>query len=233
MNPTVQSYVVLVDFLEAVLGTNSEIVLHDFSDPDHSVVDIRNGAVSGRSAGAPATDFALKILNDPETYADRAWTNSYRSLGPDGKPLRSASFFIREEGSIVGMLCVNTDMSTVRELEELASRISGAYGLVPSGASATNSKPSVTGSDTSPAAPIDVESLTDSTGDLIAKNVAALAAERGSTPDALTQDGRIDIIRTLNANGMFLLKGAVASVAESMGISEPSVYRYLQKVRKK
>ena len=42
----------------------------------------------------------------------------------------------------------------------------------------------------------------------------------------------MEIIRDLNNNGMFLLKGAVATVAEVMGVSEPSVYRYLQKVKK-
>ncbi len=51
MNETVRRFLPMVDFLEQILGKNSEIVLHDFSDPDHAIVDIRNGIVSGRKIG--------------------------------------------------------------------------------------------------------------------------------------------------------------------------------------
>ena len=70
MNETVRRFLPMVDFLEQILGKNSEIVLHDFSDPDHAIVDIRNGIVSGRKVGGPATDLALKIMHDPK-YRDR------------------------------------------------------------------------------------------------------------------------------------------------------------------
>ena len=66
MNETVRRFLPMVDFLEQILGKNSEIVLHDFSDPDHAIVDIRNGIVSGRKVGGPATDLALKIMHDPQ-----------------------------------------------------------------------------------------------------------------------------------------------------------------------
>ena len=33
MNETVRRFLPMVDFLEQILGKNSEIVLHDFSDP--------------------------------------------------------------------------------------------------------------------------------------------------------------------------------------------------------
>ena len=46
VNETVRRFLPMVDFLEQILGKNSEIVLHDFSDPDHAIVDIRNGIVS-------------------------------------------------------------------------------------------------------------------------------------------------------------------------------------------
>ena len=51
VNETVRRFLPMVDFLEQILGKNSEIVLHDFSDIDHAIVDIRNGIVSGRKVG--------------------------------------------------------------------------------------------------------------------------------------------------------------------------------------
>lgn len=218
MNETVRRYVPFVDFLEMVLGKNSEIVLHDFSDPDHAIVDIRNGAVSGRAVGAPATDLALKIIHDP-AYNGRSAVAGYESRGAGNKPLRSASYFIREGERIVGMICVNTDVTVVNRLNSLAKQFSSIYDAAPAPTEGEQ-------------AHLEVESLTDSTSDLVTKNIADMATARGLDPEALSQTDRVDIIRQLNANGIFLLKGAVASTAQAMGISEPSVYRYLQKVRK-
>lgn len=225
MNPTVQSYVTFVDFLEAVLGKNSEIVLHDFSDPDHSVVDIRNGDVSGRKIGSPATGLALKILNESargnDQYADQHHITEYVSHSSSMKQLRSASYLIRENGLIVGMLCVNTDVGPFNQLAAVAQQLSGFY--------TPAQRPA---SDDGDSHALEVESLTDSTQDLIVSAISRITTPRGISPDKLSQSDRVEIIRDLNNNGMFLLKGAVATVAEVMGVSEPSVYRYLQKVKK-
>ena len=180
MNETVRRFLPMVDFLEQILGKNSEIVLHDFSDPDHAIVDIRNGIVSGRQVGGPATDLALKIMHDAK-YRDLPFITGYEGRGAGGKTLESATYFIREGDEIVGMLCVNTDLSTVRSID---------------------------------------------------RSIAELLSARGLDVASLGQSDRVDVIRHLNGNGVFMLKGAVACAASALGISEPSVYRYLQKVRK-
>ena len=94
MNETVRRFLPMVDFLEQILGKNSEIVLHDFSDPDHAIVDIRNGIVSGRKVGGPATDLALKIMHDAK-YRDLPFITGYEGRGAGGKTLESATYFIR------------------------------------------------------------------------------------------------------------------------------------------
>ena len=203
MNETVRRFLPMVDFLEQILGKNSEIVLHDFSDPDHAIVDIRNGIVSGRKVGGPATDLALKIMHDAK-YRDLPFITGYEGRGAGGKTLQSATYFIRENDEIVGMLCVNTDLSTVRSINAMAQQ----------------------------PAPIEVESLSESTQELIDRSIAELLSARGLDVASLGQSDRVDVIRHLNGNGVFMLKGAVACAATALGISEPSVYRYLQKVRK-
>ena len=131
MNETVRRFLPMVDFLEQVLGKNSEIVLHDFSDPDHAIVDIRNGIVSGRKVGGPATDLALKIMHDPK-YRDLPFITGYEGRGAGGKTLESATYFIRENDEIVGMLCVNTDLSTVRSINAMAQQLMACFDAVPS-----------------------------------------------------------------------------------------------------
>ena len=205
MNETVRRFLPMVDFLEQILGKNSEIVLHDFSDPDHAIVDIRN-----------ATDLALKIMHDPK-YRDLPFITGYEGRGAGGKTLESATYFIRENDEIVGMLCVNTDLSTVRSINAMAQQLMACFDAAP-----TRTEP----------APIEVESLSESTQELIDRSIAELLSARGLDVASLGQSDRVDVIRHLNGNGVFMLKGAVACAATALGISEPSVYRYLQKVRK-
>ena len=130
VNETVRRFLPMVDFLEQILGKNSEIVLHDFSDPDHAIVDIRNGIVSGRKVGGPATDLALKIMHDAK-YRDLPFITGYEGRGVGGKTLESATFFIRENDEIVGMLCVNTDLSTVRSINAMAQQLMACFDAAP------------------------------------------------------------------------------------------------------
>ena len=149
--------------------------------------------------------------------AGDSWEVRYEGRGAGGKTLESATFFIREDDEIVGMLCVNTDLSTVRSINAMAQQLMACFDAAP-----TRTEP----------APIEVESLSESTQELIDRSIAELLSARGLDVASLGQSDRVDVIRHLNGNGVFMLKGAVACAATALGISEPSVYRYLQKVRK-
>ncbi|RKO19478.1 hypothetical protein D7Z96_20445 [Pseudarthrobacter phenanthrenivorans] len=48
----------------------------------------------------------------------------------------------------------------------------------------------------------------------------------------MTPDEKIAAVRELERAGVFLLKGAVAQVAEDLHVSEPTVYRYVKQVRR-
>ena len=174
MNETVRRFLPMVDFLEQILGKNSEIVLHDFSDPDHAIVDIRNGIVSGRKVGGPATDLALKIMHDAK-YRDLPFITGYEGRGAGGKTLESATYFIREDDEIVGMLCVNTDLSTVRSINAMAQQLMACFDAAP-----TRTEP----------APIEVESLSESTQELIDRSIAELLSARAGCSVAWSERPR-------------------------------------------
>ncbi len=150
-------------------------------------------------------------------YRDLPFITGYEGRGAGGKTLESATYFIREDDEIVGMLCVNTDLSAVRNINAMASSLWPA-----STPRQVRTEPS----------PIEVESLSESTQELIDRSISELLESRGQDVASLGQADRVDVIRHLNGNGVFMLKGAVACAAAALGISEPSVYRYLQKVRK-
>ena len=112
MNELLKPYVPLVDFLADYLGSNAEVLLHDLTNLEHSIVKIRNGHISGRKEGDPCTDFALRIVQKPPE--DKQYSTNYKSCHKDGFPMKSGTFFIRNAGNrIIGMLCINID-STLR-----------------------------------------------------------------------------------------------------------------------
>lgn len=73
-------------------------MLRDCRKPDHDIIAIANGHVSGPTIGAP----------------------------------RSSTYFIREEGKLVGQLCVNIDMTPYEQVMESLRQLSG-MGLMNNG----------------------------------------------------------------------------------------------------
>ena len=71
-------FIPFVDFLGQVLGENTEVVLHDVSCPEHSVVAIRHGFHSGRTVGSSLTDFAFRVKNNKE-YENHDYLINYRA----------------------------------------------------------------------------------------------------------------------------------------------------------
>ena len=112
LHPNLRAVMQTMDGLFAVLGSRSEVILHDFSQMEHSIVAIC-GSVTNRQIGGPPTNFLLqKLLN-------------YRTVLPDGRELRSSTVFIRDDnGGIIGSLCINQDMTDYTLARKLLAEIS-------------------------------------------------------------------------------------------------------------
>lgn len=52
-------------------------------------------------------------------------------------------------------------------------------------------------------------------------------------PDRLSQQEKIEIVRCLDQQGIFLVKGAIVEVAKSLQTTETTIYRYLNKLSNK
>ena len=108
MNELLKPYVALVDFLADYLGSNTEVLLHDLTNLEHSIVKIRNGHISGRKEGDPCTDFALRIVQKPPE--NKQYRTNYKSFHKNGAPMKSGTFFIRNANhEIIGLLCINIE----------------------------------------------------------------------------------------------------------------------------
>lgn len=214
-----ETFIPMIDFLAELLGKNSEIVLHDLTNLDSSVVAIRNNYITKREIGAPATDYVLRALkagiNDTVDY-----TIHYREVSNrEHKQLRSASYYLRKDGELFGMICVNTDEAVFKQLNQSMDAIELLLRTYKQHQPEEQS-----------AIP---ESFSRSIEEMAENTVLELSVAKGIPVDKFKQDDKFETIEVLYDSGFFLLKGAVPEIARILKISEPTVYRYLQNVKAK
>ena len=226
-NPLLQHYIKLTEFLGQALGPDYEVALHDMTDKNRSIVAIANNHISGREIGAPLTNVALKILMD-KSYETQDYRLHYCGLSAEGKTLRSSTMFIKHNGKLVGMLCINFDASRYEELSQRVMELCGGGKKrgVPSGTRliADSNDPVET-----PVRSGYPTSIAGATASIVSQVVANYPVE----VDRLTQDEKMEIMDILNRKGVFLLKGSVSHVAQTLHSSEASIYRYLGKLNNK
>ena len=209
----IKQYVPLVYFLGKVWGENCEIVLHDFRDPDASVVAIANGHLSKREVGGPMTNLLLKVLHNNE---DDDYLVNYRAIGPEGKEFRSSTFFIKNgKGKKIGALCVNVDVGKFKlAYEALGEAFGFSMGTLEE-------------------EPKDLqESLYKNTEDAVSMLMDEALKKNMLSFSSMTPDEKLAFIRSLSDSGAFIYKGSVTRVAKVLKVSEPTIYRYISKIKK-
>ncbi len=213
-----EPYLQLVNFFGEILGENVEIVLHDLTNLEESIVAITNGQISGRQLGGPVTDLVLRMMKDVE-FKDINYITNYKSESKNGKMLHSATYLIRDEQSrVFGMMCFNFDYSEHYAIQQAVEKIIPKFILNKE----TNEKQTNGIS----------EKLNDSIEHLVAGSIQEATYFNEFVPQRLVQEEKIDIVRRLHDEGIFLLKGAVLEVASQLQMSEATVYRYLSMIKR-
>lgn len=223
-NPLLQQYMKLTEFLGIALGPDYEVALHDLTNRDRSIIAIANNHISGREIGAPLTNMALGILRD-RSYEHSDYCLQYHGVSVNGKDLRSNTFFIKQDGRLIGMLCINFDDSRYRELSDRLLSLCHPdlflANVLP--------KPGVPEAAEDHPAPEKFRNSSDAvTVDAVNRELDRM----GVVAERLTPEERLKVIAALEASGTFLLKGAVKSAAISLHCSQASIYRYLSQVKK-
>lgn len=201
-------YIGLVPFLASVGGPACEIVIHDVTNPDCSLVAIGNN-VSGRQIGNPMTDFARE-LHQKGIYSDKEFLVNYKGQTKDGEFI-SSTFFIKNEGRLIGMLCVNKQLSAVQELNNAFNILMEKFMLrIPEQ------------SDVS-------ENLDSPVTSLVTARIDEVIASTGIQPARMSRTEKIKVVQSLNDEGVLMMKGAVSEIADKLSVSVPTIYRYLNK----
>lgn len=183
-------------------GPNSEAVVHDLSDPEHSIIALY-GNLTGRHIGGAITDYGLTVLATGGADGD---VLSYTSVAPDGRRLKSASILVREQqGEMFGALCINLDVDSLHRAAE-----------------------SILAFTTWPNGPTHIdEHFTDDPNEVISSLYHEEVSRVGCGNNPLNRDQRIALVRALRNRGIFSYRNAPTVVAGLLKVSRHTIYNYL------
>lgn len=191
--------------IQATFGRKSEVVLHDYRDPEQSVICVA-GEVTGRSVGGAMSQIGLSILRQGDDAKDEL---NYVTRLPDGRILKSSTLPLRTpRGHLVGALCINMDVTEVRVVGRLMSELAGDSEPRESPTTFSN----------------EIDAVVDSVLDEIEESA-------GRPLSALSRPERLDVFRTLDARGTFQVRRSASVVAARLGMSRASVYNYISRAR--
>lgn len=214
MNQYIKKFISIADFLGEVLGSNTEILLHDLTDYKKSIVHIINGHISNRKIGDPITDLVLEFMAT-ESKGDKQFISKYNSKTIEGRLLYSSTYFIRDNSNkIVGALCLNSDYYEVKKSLSFLTSLLPNY-VDDKTLSLNNIK----------------ENLNSDPQELTLNKIDAIINEFDIEPNRMTTEEKTEVIAALNDCGIFNIRGSVQEVANKLQMSEPSIYRYIKKIK--
>ncbi len=199
----------MIDGLAKMLGHRYEVILHDLSHVESSIVAIR-GNVTNRKIGGPVTNYLLQLLR---RYGDSAPDSiNYRNVTPEGRVLRSSTMFIRDEdGHIIGSLCINQDLTDFIVSSKLCQELISFQEPVKE-----DQPEELFAHDINEV----MESMVQTELELVQKPVAYMQKE-----------DKLALVGSLEEKGIFDVKGAVEYVAERLGVTNFTIYNYLKEIR--
>ena len=191
--------------IAAQFGDKCEVVIHDVSGshPEHTIVHIENGHVSGRRVVDGASKVVMEQLehqNDqPQDHL------CYLTRTPDGKILKSPSLYIRNgRGAVTAIFSINYDISNMMLMHQEL----GEFMLT---------------RDREQSEPEKIINVNDVLEDLIRQSVALV----GKPAALMNKDDKVRAIRFLSDAGAFLVTKSGDKVAKYFGISKYTLYSYI------
>lgn len=211
-NDLLQLYIDMLPFMHSVLGDNTEIVIHDLTDESSSIIAIEN-PLSHRKVGYPITDLASELVHKGKKE-DLDYIANYKGTAK-GMEFRSYTYFIKNEGHIIGLLCIN------KSTQASTAALDALINLLESNNLSDSKDNSYH------------ETLDSSVSEFVSDKISATIARSGISVDDMSIKAKQDIVLALEEEGVLNQKGAVTEVAEKLNISVPTLYRYLKNATRK
>lgn len=203
------SYIPFAKTIAEMFGGECEVVIHDLTTPQSSVMYTINNHVTGREVGQSFDHLFKEVLMSDSFEGE--YLAGYEIVTDNDRSVKSSTTLIRnEKQQMIGALCINYDLSVMKEMQERLNSI------IPQ---QTQTKPPEVERENIQ----NVEEIADQLIDQIVGDKKHLLNNRQE---------KIRLIQFMDDKGIFLMKGAVEKVAAALGISKVTVYSYLDEVKK-
>ena len=189
--------------LAVMFGPNCETLIHDMTRPGHPILVIYNGSVTGREVGSTADIFGDIGDYDETVYQNKDYTNQL-VLSRDGRTLKSSTFNVVGEDYHFA-LGINMDVTNMVRASQMLSEMTATSG------------------DLQQTLMQDARSQLE---ELLRECISAV----GKEPDNMKKNDRIRIIKMLYKRRAFTYQKSVAIVAEQLGVSRYTVYKYMHDI---
>ncbi|MCM3711925.1 helix-turn-helix transcriptional regulator [Sporosarcina luteola] len=207
INSILKRYEPIADMIHATFGSNCEVVVHDLSNVQSSLVYIQ-GNVTGREVGAPTTEVILKQLRQHGNEVKDKLGFTTRTT--DGKMVKTSISFIRnDEGEVIGYLGINFDITAFSLVNQVMKEFTTVY---------------------------DAEENSNHLDESYAKNIdevfhhliSSVTLEIGVPIPEMSRNERIRFVQKLEERGAFLIQGSGDRIATVLGVSKQTIYNYLE-----
>ena len=194
--------------IAAQFGDKCEVVIHDVasSHPEHTIVHIENGHVSGRKIGDGASRVVMEQLeHQNEQPQDHL---CYLTRTPGGKILKSSSLYIRNSrGAVTAIFSINYDITGLMTIERSIKAL-----ICTEDPSDNRQQPEQI-----------VHNVNDLLDNLIEQSVALI----GKPAALMNKEEKVTAIQFLNDAGAFLITKSGDKVSKYFGISKFTLYSYI------
>jgi len=205
----INSLKLMVDGIAGTFGPRCEVVLHDLNNLDHSIIKIANGHITGRDVGGPITDRGLKDLKSG--IKENLFIN-YPSKTKEGRLLKSSSMIFRDEKGIpFAAFCINFDITDILNFAHMIQEIFATSEEV----------------NKENGGEIFARDINFTLGEISDKVIG----EIGIPISSMGKSEKLNIVKRLEEQGFFLIKGGIKYIAKRLNVSKFTIYNYLDEVK--
>lgn len=208
MNNILKSFIPTMHLIKRTIG-ECEVVLHDMSTPQNSVVFVL-GNVTNRKVGESFNHLIKDVLLN-KNFENDCTANYYFKDSKD-KLIRSSTSLIRDENDkVIGALCINIDTKKSLIAHELIQSMLPNFNFSDKKENNSNKKNQ------------DINMIVE---DIIKQTTFEFKDKK------LNKDEKNDVIKFLYDKGVFEVKGAVSLVAKHLNTANATIYSYLNEIKK-
>ncbi|MFD1672590.1 helix-turn-helix domain-containing protein [Agrilactobacillus yilanensis] len=214
----------LIEYLSMIQGKNSDIVLTDLTEANFPILMIKNGSILDvrKSDDTPelVRERIEKALQSGTDQFHEQFNLKHKTLNMSVTILEAPSMgkvaisVITDATPFITALRANANLAKLYQLNtDIINNISSEVSMA-----RRNSK-------------IEDMSFADKIHEMVREKIDQVVLSYGIDQDNFKAQDRRNIVSQLLDEGVFNMKYSVVDVARALGVSEPTIYRYIQELK--